>query len=406
MKKLKLQEINNLIIRNAKTSKSSFEESLEKDHPDFIRYLDTIDEKFNVVERAMFITGIALAWYAVDKLIAKVPAFSEEVFEKHAQAFEDEMESALSKAGNDPDESSDAIERISSQPNLIFSMFNLLHGMRDAVKKKDVRQKKLEVITYYYIVFAEAIVRSAVFSNKTEIVSIKSGKTIKESVIEDMGKGMTMASAKNGVRESQGLYVVGNGNKQSSAGVLVIYKLTITLNDIKPKIWRSVLIPSDLTLHDFHRVIQSSMGWTNSHLYRFSAEGTSYMLPEPGEKSNGKTKNPKRYRVGDIMHVKGDQVVYEYDFGDGWAHTIQCADVADPKDTGTDPVCVGGARACPPENCGGAWGYARILEAIRNPMHPEHESIRHRIGGFMPEDFDLNEINARLHEKDYGCFDW
>ena len=62
------------------------------------------------------------------------------------------------------------------------------------------------------------------------------------------------------------------------------------------------------------------------------------------------------------------------------------------------PVCLAGKRACPPEDCGGIWGYAQLLEALSDPQHLEHEEMCEWQGGSLdPEAFDLEEINQRLH---------
>ncbi len=61
------------------------------------------------------------------------------------------------------------------------------------------------------------------------------------------------------------------------------------------------------------------------------------------------------------------------------------------------PVCLTGKQACPPEDCGGVWGYAEFLEAIQQPDHPEHESILECVSGvFEPDAFILSEVNQRL----------
>jgi len=65
------------------------------------------------------------------------------------------------------------------------------------------------------------------------------------------------------------------------------------------------------------------------------------------------------------------------------------------------PVCLAGRRACPPEDCGGPWGYGEMLLALGDPSHPEHESYTEWVGGgFDPETFDLEALNRRLSSPD------
>ena len=99
--------------------------------------------------------------------------------------------------------------------------------------------------------------------------------------------------------------------------------------------------------------------------------------------------------VSEIFLRKGSRIEYEYDFGDGWMHDI----VSMGKMKQNEPLfdITGGARACPPEDCGGIWGYQELLEALRNELHPEHDSFKEWVGDdFDPEAFDREHLNQRL----------
>ena len=97
-----------------------------------------------------------------------------------------------------------------------------------------------------------------------------------------------------------------------------------------------------------------------------------------------------------VSRVK-DKLIYEYDFGDSWEHELLVEKILPLEEGKRYPVCLTGKRACPPEDCGGIWGYASLLEAIRDPEHPEHEEMVDWVGGeFDPEAFDLDEVNREL----------
>jgi len=95
----------------------------------------------------------------------------------------------------------------------------------------------------------------------------------------------------------------------------------------------------------------------------------------------------------------GDKLIYEYDFGDGWIHTLKVAKALPAEPDTFYPSCTDGARACPPEDCGGFPGYMRMLEILKDPKDEEHEDIKEWLGeDFDPEEFDLDEINLRLKQ--------
>jgi hypothetical protein len=105
---------------------------------------------------------------------------------------------------------------------------------------------------------------------------------------------------------------------------------------------------------------------------------------------------PQRRLQQVVSRVK-DKLIYEYDFGDSWEHELLIEKILPPEAGKRYPVCLTGKRACPPEDCGGIWGYASFLEAIQDPQHPEHEEMVEWVGGkFNPEAFDLDEVNREI----------
>lgn len=176
-----------------------------------------------------------------------------------------------------------------------------------------------------------------------------------------------------------------------------IYQLKITLKDIRPPIWRRVQVSSETTLGKLHRIIQESMGWTNSHLHAFWIAGVEYGQPMP--EYDFDVRNELRVKLSKVVTGEKFKFQYIYDMGDSWEHEILLEKELPADPQVRYPTCLTGKRACPPEDCGGAWGYESFLEAIQNPNHPEHESMLEWVGGeFDPEDFDLNMVNQMLKQ--------
>ena len=194
-----------------------------------------------------------------------------------------------------------------------------------------------------------------------------------------------------------------NGTSRA-ASASTIHKLEVTLLEIEPRIWRRFTIRSNITLAKLHNIIQIVMGWTDSHLHQFvTPDETRYAPPTPyGDPDWDKQiNNSRKIRVCDVLPAKDAQLLYEYDFGDGWEHLIEVVDIHSPERGTKYPQCLTGERACLPEDCGGPYSYPELLAALTDLKHPEHEELAEWIGGeFDPEAFDLDEINgilAQLH---------
>jgi hypothetical protein len=175
-----------------------------------------------------------------------------------------------------------------------------------------------------------------------------------------------------------------------------IYQLKITLTGIKPPIWRRVQVPADLTLAKLHDVIQVVMGWTNAHLHQFIIDGTYYGLRDP-DFGLDDVEDERKVKLNQVVRGEKAKFTYEYDFGDSWEHALVVEKVLPPESGVKYPVCVEGKRNCPPEDCGGIWGYEEILEVLQNPKHPEYEERLEWLGGeYDPEAFDVAEVNRGL----------
>lgn len=180
-----------------------------------------------------------------------------------------------------------------------------------------------------------------------------------------------------------------------------IYQIQVVLSGTKPRIWRRLLVYSDTLLIDLHRIIQTSMGWTNSHLHLFNDGMTDY---SPREFEVEESKNSRTVKLKTILKQEKSKILYEYDFGDGWCHDIILEKIIVEEEIGQIPMCIKGKRNCPPEDCGGTWGYQDLLHTISNPKHEDYESMIEWLGGeFDPDYFDMDQTNRQLKQKDYGC---
>jgi hypothetical protein len=178
-----------------------------------------------------------------------------------------------------------------------------------------------------------------------------------------------------------------------------VYQLKITLNDIRPPVWRRVQT-KDVTLARLHEIIQVVMPWDDYHLHLFEVGGERYGDPQQWPKEFGDdldTLDERKLKLGQMVADGVRKFTYEYDMGDGWRHTITVEKTL-PADRGVKyPRCVDGQRACPPEDCGGPWGYGDFVEAIQNPAHEQHEELLEWVGGeFDPEAFDSDAVNEEL----------
>lgn len=177
-----------------------------------------------------------------------------------------------------------------------------------------------------------------------------------------------------------------------------VYQLTVTLAESDPPIWRRFQVAGDISLAKLHQVLQIVMGWQNSHLHQFMVGGTPYGEPDPALQEL-ELENERKARLDQVAPSVGSRFIYEYDFGDSWQHEILVEQIAPAEPGVRYPVCLAGERACPPEDCGGIWGYSDLLEAVRDPDHPEHdEMIEWLEGDFDPEAFDRDAVNQALKQ--------
>ncbi|MBS1908227.1 MAG: plasmid pRiA4b ORF-3 family protein [Actinobacteria bacterium] len=184
------------------------------------------------------------------------------------------------------------------------------------------------------------------------------------------------------------------------------FRIRIDLQHTKPPVWRRVDVAGDVTLGQLHDVIQAAMGWTDSHLHKFRT-GHEHNAPEfltdfdVSEGDEGVLESD--VRIDRILRAVGDRLWYEYDFGDGWHHVLRVEKVLDAPPA--EPRCLTGRLACPPEDCGGTWGYGEIADWVRSgysdALRPGQFESAEEARLWLPEDwdpdrFDLDEANDAL----------
>ncbi len=187
---------------------------------------------------------------------------------------------------------------------------------------------------------------------------------------------------------------------------MITYQVQIALKKFTPKIWRRLLIPSDLLLSDFHKVIQTTMGWENYHLHQFIKDGCFYTIRLKDDDFWNEMRNVdyKNLKVSDLLKAEKEKIVYEYDFGDGWEHDIVLEKIIFDSPDKVKPTCIAGKMNCPPEDCGGIWGYSNLLKIISSPKHKEYKEMIEWLGGkFDSEYFSMDVTNTLLKKRNFGC---
>ena len=189
-----------------------------------------------------------------------------------------------------------------------------------------------------------------------------------------------------------------------------VYQFKLLLLEVAPPIWRSIQVPKTYSFWDLHVAFQDSMGWLDYHLHLFRVS-----KPVTGEVVQIGIQDDDAFEgdepilpgweipIGNYFSGPGIVARYDYDFGDGWEHELTLEAIL-PRQRGTKyPLCLGGARACPPEDCGGVGGYEDLLTVIQTPIHEEYESTLQWLGGrFNSEKFDPKRVKfddpARRYE--------
>lgn len=170
-----------------------------------------------------------------------------------------------------------------------------------------------------------------------------------------------------------------------------IFQFKISLNNFKPQIWRRILVPSSYSFWDLHVAIQDSMGWEDDHLHTFLINDPdlnnpvrTYIPIDGFLLENGNELDEQEVIISDYFNKDNTIAKYVYDFGDNWEHTVKFEKILELDSSEKIPRCIAGKRACPPEDCGGVYGYYHLLSVIKEPNHIEYDDIM----DWLEEDFD------------------
>ena len=177
-----------------------------------------------------------------------------------------------------------------------------------------------------------------------------------------------------------------------------VYQLKISLNGIRPAIWRTIQVEPNITLKRLAATILAVMGWENCHTHQFEINHGIYAIP------SGEDDVFNDYIIDErkvILHdIDANRFKFEYDLGDSWKHTIVLEKNMQPRHDIKFPVCIKGARKCPPEDCGGPYFYNDYLRITSDSKHPEHKTMAKCLGeNFNPLEFDIDSINRQLKDK-------
>ena len=200
------------------------------------------------------------------------------------------------------------------------------------------------------------------------------------------------------------------------------FQIKVSLKYSSPLIWREILIDPDTTFIDLHEIIQIAMGWENDHLWEFrtkeySLDNDYYELEEEEKEELDekvkefikttasrynlpKQKDSYKTKISDIFNGKKETFKYTYDFGDSWVHDITIGKLKDIPDKQQLPYCLKGEVSCPPEDCGGIWGYYHKIEVLADPKHKDYHEVSDWIGEgtFNTNEFDIDNINEQFKD--------
>ena len=230
----------------------------------------------------------------------------------------------------------------------------------------------------------------------------------------DKSGGTTTANAKS--IQTSGKAGGTKGRRKSKADRLVdsskpskTYVLYASIEDCPVKVFRRIKVPSNLWLGNLGKILITAFGWAGYHLSQFTKGGVDYTSKENIEESFDfgyhRSIDEMTVTVADVLPQKGSTISFEYDFGDGWIHNVRVTSVSDEPLPGEDICVTSGKGACPPEDVGGVWGYAQMLDILSGKIDDPEEKASYeewlglRKGeSYDPEEFDLEMANEDVED--------
>ncbi len=176
--------------------------------------------------------------------------------------------------------------------------------------------------------------------------------------------------------------------------------LDITLKGSPRKVYRQLVVPSDLTLDHLGEILIDAVGWDGYHPNQFIDGTTFYSVSHEESWMILDAEDACAYTIGDLLGGVNSKIKWEYDFGDSWVHEIVLAEKsAVGKKEKVKIQLLKGSGACPPEDCGGVYGYRHLLNVLKNPNDEEYEDTVKWLGGdFDPKDFSLSDARERVED--------
>lgn len=179
-----------------------------------------------------------------------------------------------------------------------------------------------------------------------------------------------------------------------------VYQFKVVLQNAKPPIWRRIQVPESYSFWDLHVAIQDAMGWNDSHLHSFVIRRDKKQslrddihIGIPSEDDPYSILSGWETPIKKYYTREGQQALYWYDFGDDWKHTVLLEKILPVENSASYPKCLAGKRACPPDDCGGVWGYEDMIETLKNKKGSQYKELVEWLGLEKGEEFDSETFN-------------
>lgn len=180
-----------------------------------------------------------------------------------------------------------------------------------------------------------------------------------------------------------------------------MFSIRVSLEKAPFEISRQLEVPSNIRLDTLASCLVYAMGWEGNHLNQFKANGEFYEeVDEAGDafyrEVGFKKKGQYEFTLKELLNRKGKSIIWEYDFGDSWEHSITLEDRR--KKSAYEDYSVNimkGKNACPPENCGGVYGYKHLLDVLADPKSPEYMMMKN----WVPRNFNPKKFNKKKAQK-------